>query len=163
MNNEGMFYLGDDLTADVFVFNKIAGNLDNVDDSAIEAQIKLIKEEAKELVDAFENNEGKAQLLKETTDLYVVLMGLVYKLEAQGYDWELAQNKVNMNNIDKFVAGDDPETLANTLEMYKEQGVVVRPVYNEEYDMFVIVDENGKVRKPAGYQKCDVSMYVPKD
>ena len=33
--------------------------------------------------------------------------------------------------------------------------------YDEEFDMYAVVDDNGKIRKPKAYKKCDVQKYCP--
>ena len=151
----------DDILMDIEAFNEIAGNLDYISDMNIRAQLKLIKEEVVELQSAIENDEGSVQILKETTDVFVVLVGLIQMLEKKGYNWEKAQLKVGQNNIDKFISGEDAQGLEDTLKMYTDLGIDVMAKYNEEYNMFVIIDKAGKVRKPIGYEKCDVSDFIP--
>ena len=154
------FYI-DDIFGDIEAFNEISGNLENVDSTKIENQLKLIKEESKELLDAWNDKEGNAAFLKETTDLFVVLVGLIQMLEKQGYDWEKAQLHVGQNNIDKFILASDEKEMKVTANSYEASGIGIDFIYNSEYDMYVIKDKNGKVRKPFSYRKADVSKYTP--
>ena len=159
----GRHYNIDDIFSDIYTFNEIAGNTDNVTQAALEAQLKLIEEETKELVQAFRENEGNAQILKETTDLFVVLVGMIQKLEVLGFDWEKAQLLVGQNNIDKFICSDDEQGIKETHEMYKELDIPITLQYDEDFDMYAVVDENGKIRKPKAYKNCDVQKYCPQN
>lgn len=158
LNNGKIFY--EDIFEDIRLFNEVAGNLDVVDDSAIESQLALIREETKELMDAFYNNEGNENFLKETTDLFVVLVGLINMLEKKGMNWQEAQLEVGMNNLDKYIAYEDKERLEATEKMYEELDIPVDFYLHNKYDVWVVKDRNGKVRKPAGYQKADISRFV---
>ncbi len=142
-----------DAFAGVREFNDIAGNLTNVTDESVDAQIGFCFEELTEVIDAFESGD-KAEILKETCDLFVVVAGLMQKLEAQGYEVDAALLRVNDNNLSKF-----PEYGGSGFQ--HETGHVV--LINDKYLRYVIKDAAGKVRKPLGYRKCQVGDLVPKE
>lgn len=159
----GLWWYVDDCNMNIATANTLAGQYDSVDKESIKQQLKLIQEEVKELQQAIDENEGDAAFLKEACDVYVVLLGLLHKLELVGWNVEKALLQTTENNLTKFVSGDDVETLALTTEMYKEKGIEITTKYNEEYDMFAIVNkQTGKFLKPAGYKKADVSNCIPK-
>lgn len=143
-------------------FNEIGGNLRNVTEESLFAQAKVNKEEALELWDALYYKEGEAQILKEAIDCFVTSVGFLKMLEAQGYDVANALVHVGENNLSKFVSFDDPCLVQETVDFYKEQGVEVFVENNTEYELTVIKDWNGKIRKPVGYIPADVSKFVPK-
>ena len=149
-----------DLIGDVHLFNEIAGNYNNVDKDSLFGQSKLIVEEAKELYDAINLAEGDAQILKETCDLLVVAFGMVGKLQHLGYDVSFAWQVVNANNLTKFP--DSEEEVMESISDYKKQGVYITPEYNNQYECYVLKDENGKVRKKSSYKKCSVEAFTPK-
>lgn len=159
----GLWWYIDDCNMNIATANTLAGQYDYADMNAIQKQMKLIQEEVKELQEALDNKEGNAAFLKEACDVYVVLIGLLHKLELAGWNVEKALLQTTENNLTKFVSGEDVETLALTTEMYKEKGIEITTKYNEEYDMFAIVNkQTGKFLKPAGYKKADVSNCIPK-
>ena len=47
--------------------------------------------------------------------------------------------------------------------MYHNKDIKVSVEYNSEYEMFVIKDENGKVRKPVYYASNDLADCIPED
>ena len=132
-------------------FNEIAGNLNNVDSDSIAAQMDFLQEEYLELVDAFDA-DNKVEILDAVCDLRVVLDGLVQKLEAQGYNVEDAMTAVCENNLSKFkstVSKADKERYTVSL--------------NNKHKVFVLKDDNGKIRKPDSYESVNLTMFVPKE
>lgn len=132
-------------------FNDIAGNLTNVTDESVDAQISFCFEEVAEVITAFEEGD-RPEILKEACDLFVVTAGLLQKLEAQGYDVATALVRVNDNNLSKFPAVGElfghPIGCTTTL--------------NEKYNRLVIKDGVGKVRKPSNYCKPYMTDLIPK-
>ncbi len=148
-----------DLVADVHLFNEVAGNYSNIGLGSLKEQAALVLEEAKELVEALEKKDSE-ETLKECVDCLVVLFGMIGKLTNLGYDVAGAWGVVNKNNLTKF-----PYTfkaVEDSIAHYEEQGIEVGYEYNNDGDLFVLKDSNGKVRKPVGYKKCSVVEFVGK-
>lgn len=143
-------------------FNEIGGNFKNIATEDLLSQARVNKEEALELWDALSLEEGEAQILKEAIDNFVTIVGFLKMLEKKGYDVENALVHVGENNLEKFISFDDPCLVQETVDFYAEQGIKVTAENNTEYEFTVIKDENGKIRKPVGYVKADVSKFIPK-
>ena len=143
-------------------FNEIGGNFKDITEDSFISQVLVNKEEAFELWNAIYMKEGEAQILKEAIDNFVTIVGFLKILEKKGYDVENALIHVGENNLDKFISFDDPCLVQETIDFYKEQGINVTAENNTEYELTVIKDENGKIRKPVGYVKADVSKFIPK-
>lgn len=143
----------------VVVFNDIAGNLDNITQESLVAQANVVEEEGKELLEAvLEGNPN--EILKECVDVLVTIHGFVKMLEEQGYDVIGAWNAVNINNLSKFPI--DEKIACDSVDALADQGVFCKIEANDHYQVFVIKDEQGKVRKPINYKKCSVAAYTPK-
>lgn len=142
-----------DFDLEVETFNIISGNLKNVNYDSLNLQIKLIEEESKELREAFDNND-KPEILKEAIDLAVVTLGFLQKLQAQGYDVSTAMSVVASNNLDKFPSS---KSIADSTVLMNKGWYLE---HNEDYNVYVIKDANGKVRKPLDYSKVDLSKFV---
>lgn len=136
----------------VETFNDVAGNFDNVDVAAIEAQIKVVVEEITELKDAFYNKDAVG-LLDGVCDGFVTLMGLIQKMNVAGFKVSEAIDRVNANNLEKFKLGE------GTLNTY--MSVDWNVIYNSKYECFVLKDKNGKIRKPLGFKSVEISDLVP--
>lgn len=143
----------------VGIFNDIAGNLSNVTHESLLAQAKVVKEEGDELLEAVQHADVN-EILKECVDVLVTIHGFVQMLEKQGYDVVGAWKEVNSNNLSKFTSS--LVTAEDSVLSLGMIGVKAVQEYNEQYDVFVIKDEQGKVRKPLGYKKCSVASYTPK-
>lgn len=128
-------------------FNEIAGVFGLVNKASIALQLDLEQEEYLEQVKAFDENDD-AEFLKESIDLFVVAVGNLIKLEAAGFNVAEAMVRVDNNNLSKFPP---PDNITTILPKGYTQ------TYNEVYNVFVLKDENGKIRKPASYKKVDVS------
>lgn len=138
--------------ASVREFNDIAGNLTNVTDEGVDNQITLIWEEFEETLTAQESGD-KVGVLDGAIDLFVVVSGLLQKLEAQGYEVAAGLLRVTENNMTKFpplgsVFSYDP---------------AFKLRYNEKYKRTAILDSNGKIRKPDGYVSVHLDDLVPKN
>ena len=132
-------------------FNEIAGNLDNVTHAKIDNQISLIFEELSELIDEFEQG-NKIGILDGACDIRVVLDGLIQMLEVQGYNVEDAMTAVCDNNLSKFkstVSKADKERYTVSL--------------NNKHKVFVLKDDNNKIRKPDSFESVNLTMFVPKE
>lgn len=135
---------------EVFKFNEIAGNLSNVDDESVDNQISFIFSELEETITAFEQGD-RVGVLDGAADLFVTVSGLLQKLEAQGYDVDTALRRVNANNLTKF-----PATVSTA-----DQGKY-KVSLNAKHNVFVLKDENDKVRKPEGYVGVYLADLIPK-
>lgn len=138
----------------VKVFNEVAGNLDNVTVASIEAQMKVVVEEVKELEKAFADKNG-VELLDGACDAFVTVMGLLQQMEVAGFKVDEAIGRVNTNNLMKFPS----EITLAEIVLYKERGWHSK--YNSKYSCCVLKDKNGKIRKPIGFQPVELSDLVP--
>jgi len=141
---------------EVYAFNKIAGNISNVDANSLEAQIKVVVEEVKELEKAYADKNA-VELLDGVCDAFVTVVGLMQKMQAAGFDVGEAVECVCLNNLEKYPT----EMLREDLGTYAEKGWDV--LYNNEYDCYVLKDSNGKIRKPVGFVSVEISDLVPEN
>lgn len=125
-------------------FNEIAGQLDNPAHESISLQLSLIFEELTETIEALEGNDP-AELLKESCDTFIVVAGLLQKLECAGFNVAAALSKICDNNMSKFVP------VTKTI-MFDD---VYSPYYyvNEKYGCHVLKNKDGKIVKHSGYEK----------
>lgn len=137
-------------------FNDIAGNLNNVNVASIEAQMKVVVEEVKELQDAFDS-QNALELLDGACDAFVTLSGLLQQMQRAGFDIDTALKLVNENNLSKY----PPTVSIPAAASYFENKWTV--VYNKTYDCYVLKDGNGKIRKPIGFQPVDIVDCLPSD
>jgi NCAIR mutase (PurE)-related protein len=138
----------------VYAFNKIAGNLANADAKSVEAQIKVVVEEVKELEKAFAEKDS-VELLDGVCDAFVTVAGLMQQMSAAGFNVDKALQRVCENNLTKYPT----EVTKQELEAYQWNLWTV--TYNKEYDCYVLKDANGKIRKPAGFVSVGISDLVP--
>lgn len=138
--------------ADVHKFNAISNNLTNVGEASIDHQLSMIFSEFEETVEAFENRDAP-EVAKEAVDLLVTVYGLIQKLSAAGFNMDKAIEVVNANNLSKFVP--KGEAL-----QYDDKFTAS---FNQEHAVWIVKDNEGKIRKHTNYKKADVSDCVPKD
>ena len=157
------------------LFNQIAGNIAKGD---IKLQLKLMFEEFEETLKAncqfimSESGDGKdvhiwdnlawsghlptkinlVELLDGAIDMKVINDGLLQILEAKGFDINKALRKVGDNNLSKYPK-EKPD-----MSQYPDGWTVTHNVQN---DMWIIKDENGKIRKPLNFVPVDLSDCVP--
>ena len=146
------------LVEGVVTFNTVSGNLLDVNSSSLLAQSKVVLEEATELLEAVEGNEGQEQILKEAVDCLVTIFGMVAMLNRLGYDVSGAWQAVNGNNMTKFPT-DRVEAIYAADAIANETGKVCSVF--ERDGRYIIKDGNGKVRKSLRYQKVSVLQYTP--
>ena len=140
-------------------FNVIAGKDDVPSEDDLKNQVRLITEEAKELLEAFEN-EPLINTLQELTDVLVVSFGLLEKFRKLNYDVDGALLAVADCNLSKFTK--DEEQAVQSSEYYNETGCNVTVDYNKEHNVYVLKDENNKVRKPLDFKKVNLEEFKPK-
>ena len=141
-------------------FNCISGQANKTTYEDLQNQLDLIKEEVFELDTDIQtlNFEG---IVGETIDVLFTALGLVQKLENKGINMKKAMQIIAEANLSKFplLYSDAQESK----EFYKEKGIEVNISYNNAYDVYVLKDENDKVRKSVNFVKADVSSCVPSD
>ena len=150
-------------------FNQIAGNIDKGD---IDLQLKLMFEEFEETLKAngqflmsssydsqnveVYTNRGRTtnlvELLDGAVDMKVINDGLLQILESKGFDIAKALQKVGDNNLSKYPKT-EPDMNLYPVGWTKE--------YKPKHGVWVIKDENGKIRKPLDYIPVDLSDCVP--
>jgi phosphoribosyl-ATP pyrophosphohydrolase len=135
--------------SDVRLFNALAGNLTNVTDDSVDAQLGFIFEELTETIDALESGD-RVELLDGACDLFVTVSGLMQKLEAQGYDVARAIERVNENNLSKF-----PKTISDV------DRAQYNVTLNEQYNRYVLKDAIGKVKKPSDFVGVYLTDLIP--
>jgi len=151
-------YSYEDFFYDCYSFNTIAGKDKDAKLSDLKKQYELINEELKETYEALQQNNPK-EVLDGVIDVMVTAIGFIQKLESLGINVQEAMGKTALNNLSKYPI---TEAVAiESAEMYDKQGIDVQVTYNSEYDVFVIKDENDKVRKPSNFVSNDLSPYIP--
>ena len=136
----------------IYQFNDLAGNLEDVDNKSIERQLSYIEEELTETFAAFDSGD-KVELLDGACDLWVTVVGLLQKLESLGYNVKEAMQRVDENNLTKFPKTLQGLTFSSNFTSYK----------NDKYQRYVIKDYYGKVRKYDNFPKVDLLDLVPKE
>lgn len=133
-------------------FNNIAENLQGDMIPQIDNQLGYIFEEFQETVTALEERDA-VELLDGAVDVWVTVVGLLQKLEVAGFNVAEAIKRVDENNLSKFPAKGKPLVYSANHHA----------VFNEKYQVSVIKDVGGKVRKPSNFKPVDLSDLVPKD
>jgi len=141
-------------------FNIISGKDKYPTETDIENQVKLIREETKELSEAHAYEEPEINLLQESVDLLVVTLGLIEMLRKKGYDVDGALLAVADCNLSKFTQSG--KVSLDSQQDYLSKGTTVKSQYNAEYDVWVLKDSNDKVRKPIDFKKVNLEEFKPK-
>lgn len=149
----------DELYHSVVLFNALAGNLSDVSPEKLLAQARCVAEEGNELLQALEQNEGQAQILKETIDVFVTAFGMLILLQLQGYNVQEAFEAVNKNNLSKVTL--DAATAAYTAAFYNNSKPYIKHEVHVVDNNYHVKNEAGKVVKPINYVPVDVSQFVP--
>lgn len=151
----------------VYKFNDISKQFEGDKRDGVDLSIDLVFEEIVETIHAMDDGmsdypnsdkiDAEIELLDGAADVFVVLMGLLQKLQNAGFDIEKALIRVCENNLSKF-----PKSIPPTeFNWYEQQKWT--PVYNDRYGCFVLKDENGKSRKPIDFVPVTLADLVPKD
>lgn len=153
----------------VFTFNDVAKQFDSDLLQGVNLQLDLIFEEfCDETVKAYEEgcnaiayskDKEKAakeavKLLDGAVDTFVVVAGLLQKLQAAGFDVNEALLRVTENNLTKF-------TKKAEYLWAEKQGYEV--VWNEQHSVFSYRDAAGKLRKSPEYQSVDIDSLANPD
>lgn len=143
----------------VRIFNRVCGSLTDVDDTKLTLQLSLIKEELKELEDAFKAKDS-VEVLDGIVDVLVTAVGFAQQLQTQGYDVSTATQRVADNNLTKF-----PKDVAVALESvnhYVTIGVPASYSFNDNAKAYVVKrDSDLKVMKPVNYVPVVLGDLVP--
>lgn len=150
---------------EVYLFNDIADSARDITKITLEDiknQYKVVLEEVKETGEAIEKN-NPVKVLDGVVDSFVTLLGLAKQLEELGFDVLGACKQVALDNLLKFPT---EETIAKaSVESLANKGVKARYVESEVElvvsNVFVILDNNNKVRKSIDFKGTELSEYVP--
>lgn len=131
------------------VFNKIAGNLDKPIDYNLE--YNMLKEEVIEYLEASMNGN---ELIREkeqkdaAADIFVILWGTILK-----HGWKEtffnSLQEVCKSNLSKFPSTADE--VKDTIEKYSKEGVNTFSEFNDQYQVYVIKREDGKIMKSINW------------
>lgn len=141
-------------------FNIISGQADKTSIKDLKDQLNLVKEETFETEAELEILDWEG-IVGETVDVLFTALGLVQKLENKGIDMQKAMSIIANANLSKF-----PVLYAEaeeSKEFYESKGIPVNISYNDTYEVYVLKDENNKVRKSFDFVKADVSGCVPSE
>jgi hypothetical protein len=92
-------------------------------------------------------------------DVLVTSLGLLQKLEALGFNTQKALYDTAANNLSKYPIQESIAVL--TAQKFEADNVNVSVTYNSAYDLFVIKDDQDKVRKPINFVSNDLSSCIP--
>ena len=151
-------YTFDDFKIDVYAFNEIAGKDKAATHLDLCKQFSLIVEELKETSDGL-NTNNPVEVLDGVVDVLVTGLGLLQKLEALGFNTQKALYKTAANNLSKYPNSEHIAIL--TAQKFEADNVNVTVTYNSAYDLFVIKDDEDKVRKPVNFVSNDLDDCVP--
>lgn len=146
-----------DFEEDQDKFNLISGAAYRYNKVDLNNQLLLIKEEVDEIAKGI-REDNEVEILDGAVDTLFVVLGFIQKLKMAGFLTYEAMQRVAKNNLTKFPK--DTKTVLKSIEHYREQGINCTAEYNEEFDCYVIRDQNDKVRKPLGYTSVDISDCV---
>lgn len=148
------------LSQDSQVFNKIAEKHDNYSFEAIQKQYKIIESEFQEMSEGVFNNDVE-EVLDSCADVIVTVVGLMQQLEAAGIDVSEACSRIADNNLSKYVK--DKREVDLSVNFYKQKGVDVKVSYNPEYNVYMLTDSQGKIRKPSSFKDVYIQDLIPND
>lgn len=143
-----------------YISNEIAGQHSKLTQQDFKNQVEIIRSEFQELADAVEVKDN-LEILDGAVDLLVTAFGMIRKLKEAGFNVDRAMEKVGMNNLTKF-----PTSLTvvdDSVKMYAEKGVTIKPVFNHKYDRWALMDEIDKYKKPINYKGVDLTDCLPKE
>jgi hypothetical protein len=135
---------------DVKTFNEVAGSLNNVTKESIALQLDLLQEEYLETVEAFDTN-NPIDFADGVADCLVIILGMVQKLEAAGYDMDEVLYRICVNNLSKYIPVG--EAVHFNPEYNKE--------LNEKHQVYVLKNARGKIMKPSDFVSVDLLDCVP--
>lgn len=143
-----------------YIANEISGQHTKLTQQDFRNQVEIIRSEFQELVNAIEAKDN-LEILDGAVDLLVTVFGMIRKLDAAGFNTLKAMDRVGMNNLTKF-----PTSLTvvdESVKMYAEKGVTIKPVFDHKYDRWALMDEGDKYKKPVNYKNVDLTDCLPKE
>lgn len=165
---------------EIGLFNKLIGNKSSYE--AVFNQLQRVQEELDETLEAIAVNvskeigesgrelylkpymseEDKLELLDGVCDQLVVVLDLIAKLEALGYNVLDGLLAVTENNASKFTK--ERIVAEYTQRHYEEElDTPCTIVYNEEHKLYGVRRiEDGKLLKPINYVSVDLKEFLPK-
>lgn len=148
---------------EVYLFNDIADVARGITEVTLEDiknQYKVVLEEVKETGQAIEEN-NPVKVLDGVVDSFVTLLGLAKQLEELGFDVLGACQQVAYDNLQKYPT--EEATAIDSVEAFKKKGTNIKfeEVEIDGKNVFVLLDENNKVRKPVDFKGTDLSKYAP--
>lgn len=160
-----MTYTIQEFKQDQNAFNIISGQAEKVTPEDLRNQMKIISEEIFELEADIASGNAVGEV-GETLDVLFTAYGLVQKaeelvkrLKAKGVDTDKAMRIIAKANLSKFPS--IYKEAEESKEFYKTKGIEVKISHNETYDVYVLMDENNKVRKSVDFIKADLISCVP--
>lgn len=155
-----MTYNTSNFQKDQDIFNIISGQAEKTSIEDIKNQLKLIKEEVFEL-EADVETGNYVGMTGELVDVLFTTLGMIQKFEGLGVNMNKAMQIIAEANLSKFPAL--YQEAEESQEFYESKGIEVNISYNETYDVYILKDENNKVRKDVNFVKADVSSCVPEE
>lgn len=146
------------LYENVKLFNNLAG--DNLTKQGFINQQKLVIEESNEIQEGIDNND-LVEILDGVIDTLYVTLGHLSRLEKLGVNVQGAIEQVCEDNTTKFPLS--KEVAQNSVVFYNAKNINVNWAFNEQYQRYVIKDENQKCRKPYNFIPTDLTQYVPEN
>jgi hypothetical protein len=138
---------------DTYIFNDIAGNVNSeITGESIAAQLDYIQEEYLETVQAFDD-KNTVEFLDGICDILVTAFGLAQKMSAAGYNVDEALKRVCQNNLSKY------PKIGSALCYDPSFEVSI----NTKYNVCVLKDPEGKIRKFKDFKSVDLSDLAPKE
>ena len=132
-------------------FSEIAGVLDNPTYETVDLYNSLAFEELSESITALEEN-NPVEILDGAIDEFYIVCGKLAILDKMGYNVEEGIRRVCENNLSKF-----PE-IGFTQEYVPDNH---SQTFNKKHKVYVLKNENGKVKKPHGFKPVSLSDLVP--
>lgn len=154
-------------------FNTISGSINELSEKAFIEQYTYVREEFREMVDTFGDDDlGCARLSLETRmlepllddclDVVITVFGMLQKLEALGVDINQAAVDTAHNNLSKYPSS--PAIAHETVERKRLEGIETRAVFNEAENCFAIRNvATGKIVKCIGYTPNNLRKYITQE
>lgn len=149
----------------VKVFNHIANNIGKDVQLPLKQrllnQIEIIQSELNEFKDGVELNDP-LETLDGVGDLFVTAVGALQMVDEVSKARE-SLLEICDNNLTKFIQVSDPnanEIIKSSIEQYAAEGVEITAELNRVFGVYVLKDQNGKIRKPSNYKAVDLVSYL---
>lgn len=148
-------------------FNSMIGRKEDLWEG-MKKQIPIIEEEIFELKQAVAECD-EIETLDAVIDVIFTTSELLHMIEEKGYNVNAALKEVASSNNSKFINVDEVKgeklksLILDSIQHIKEtRGVNCEPALNTEKGLVMLIDENGKLRKPLTFKEPQLSGFVPK-